>query len=264
MQFKKILLFFTVALPLSVALRLVQLGYTVDMTTGFFKTEYKPYGLYILIAIFVFAAATAFFAFTSHRAPEHPPRVNPVLAGAALLLCLALLYELAAESFPESVPYWQTALLKLSGFATAMFLALYAVGAFLALPIPEICTVIPMVYLILRIICYFTAISSLALISDNVLLIASYCAMLLFMLYFAKLYNKSEGDSNFRRLMASGLASTLFCLTQSVPHIIINFINGFTYVHTSMSANITVLCLGLFSAVFTFSHFSKRNACDCG
>lgn len=261
MRFKKIILFFTVTLPLSIALRLVQLSYTVDMTTGFFKNEYKPYGIYILIAIFVFTAVTAVFAFTSHRSPEQPPKINPVLSVASFLLCFSLLYELAAESFPESVPYWQTSLLKLSGFASAVFFAVLALKAFFKLPLPDICTVIPTVYLILRIICYFTAISSLALISDNILLVAAYCTSLLFMLSLAKLYNRSEGDGNFRKLMASGLTSTVLCFTQSVPHIIINISNGFSYNHTSMAANVTVLCLGLFSAVFTFSHFSEKNSC---
>lgn len=262
MQFKKIILFFLVALPLSVALRIIQLTYTIEAATGFFKQEYKTYGGYMLAVIFAFSIAVAIFAFTSHRSPEHPPKPNIFMSVSAVCLCFSILYELAAENFPAVVQPWQIALLKITGVATAVYFMAFALKRFFDFPLPDLCAIIPTVYFILRIICDFTAISSLALISDNLLLMAAYGVSLLFILNFAKLYNRTDREYNFRKLMASGLAAIILCLTQSVPHIIVNAVSDFSYLHTSMEANVTVLFVGVFISAFVFSHFSHQNACE--
>ena len=69
MKYKKILLFSGIALPASVLLRFLQLVFTVDTKTGFFKPEYKETGYYLLILIIVCAAVTAALCFTTHRKP---------------------------------------------------------------------------------------------------------------------------------------------------------------------------------------------------
>ena len=251
MQFKKILLFFLVALPLSIALRLIQITYTVESATGFFLQEFEGFGNAMLAVIFAFCAAVAIFAFFSHRSPEQPVSSNIPISITAI-----------CYSFPPVVRPWQITLLNITGVATAAYFTALALKRFVNFPLPNALSLIPTVYLILRIICDFTAISSLALISDNLFLMASYAVSLLFMLNFAKLYNNAGGDYGSRKLMATGLAATIICFTQAIPHIIINFINGFQYLHTSMAANITVLFMGGFIAAYTFSHFSKKNSCQ--
>ena len=74
-----------------------------------------------------------------------------------------------------------------------------------------------------------------------------------------KLYNGIDREYNFRKLQASGFASVLLCLTQSVPHIIFNLSNGGAYRHTSNISNISLLAYGLFTAAFTLAHFSLKN-----
>ena len=51
MKYKKILLFFGIALPASVLMRLLQLMFTVDEKTGFIRSEYNETGYYLLILI---------------------------------------------------------------------------------------------------------------------------------------------------------------------------------------------------------------------
>ena len=86
-----------------------------------------------------------------------------------------------------------------------------------------------------------------------------YCTLLFFFLCFGKLYNGIDREYNFRKLQASGFASVLLCLTQSVPHIIFNLSNGGAYRHTSNISNISLLVYGLFTAAFTLAHFSLKN-----
>ncbi len=261
MKFKKIVLLFSAALPVCIVMRLLQLIHIVEIKTGFFKQEFENEGLYMMTIIFAFAIAVAIFSFTAHRAPDAPPKPNIFMSIASVLISLSILFELFTEKFPTVVKGWQIALLNVTGITAAVFFFAFSMKLFFSFKLPKICFIIPTAYFVLRVICDFTAISSLALISDNLLLVFSYSAALLFMLNFAKLYNGIDSEYNFRKLMASGLTAVILCFTQSVPHIIVNVMNGFVYFHTSMAANINVLCTGLFIATFVFSHFSKTNSC---
>lgn len=262
MKYKKIMLFFSVALPLCVILRFIQLEFIIETATGFFKQEFEVFGGYITAVIFAFCAMAAIFSFTSHRSPEHPPKPNIAISLSSLLFAVSIIFEALTESSAQVVSTWQMSLLRISGILAAVYLIIFALKRFVDIPLPAIASAVLPLYLIFKIIFNFSAISALALISDNILLIAAYCVSLLFAISFVKLYNNSDTERNFRKLLATGLSSVILCLTQSVPHIIVNVSNGYNYLHTSMAANINLLFLGLFIAAFIFSHFSKENACE--
>lgn len=259
MKYKKILLFFSITLPLSILLRTLQLFFTVETTTGFFKTEYKTISFYLFAVIVAVCAGIAAVCFTGHRNPEHPPKINPILAVSSFLTAVCVIAELFDRSSDAVTKPWQTILLAVCGLLAAVYFLLYGMSGFVSIRLSPLLSLIPSVYFIVKIICYFTAISSLALISDNILVLSAYCVMLLFFLNFGKLYNGIDSERNFRKLMASGLVSVTLCLTQGLPHIFINLANADSYQHTSNAANLALLGFGLFIAVFTFSHFSVKN-----
>ena len=259
MKYKKIILFFCIIMPLSILLRTFQLFFTVETKTGFFKSEYETAGFYLLLLIIAVCVSLAVICFTGHRNPEHPPKINPLISFASFFAVLGVaagVYD--ARLSPVAMP-WQIALLTVSGFIAAVYFILYAVSGFINLKLSPLLSVLPSVYFIMKIICSFTAISSLALISDNILILSALCVMLLFFLSFGKLYNGIDTERNFRKLMASGLVSIVLCFTQSIPHIIINLTTHNGYLHTSNADNFSVLSFGMFIAVFTFSHFSAKN-----
>lgn len=258
-KYKKIVLFFLITLPLSILMRTLQLFFTVETNTGFFKTEYKTAGFFLLIMIIAACACVAFVCFTGHRNPEHPPKINPVMALTAFLTAVCIVVELFTDGASGVVMPWQTLLLTVSGLLSALYFLLYGISGFIKFELSPLFSVIPSVYFIMKIICAFTAISSLALISDNILVLSAYCVMLLFFLSFGKLYNGIDQERNFRRLMASGLVSLLLCFTQGLPHIIINLATAGSYQHTSKVSNYSLIAFGMFIASFTFSHFSLKN-----
>lgn len=262
MKYNKIMVMFGVGLVSCVVLRILQLFFVVDTVTGFFKKEFETVGNIMLVAVFVIALAAAFFAFTAHRSPEQPPRTNKILGIAAFLPAVSLVYQILGESFPASVQPWQLTLLKLTGLASALFFVLFGLKAFVKIPLFKGMFVLPVMYFIMRVICDFTVVSSLALISDNLLLITAYCTVLWFMLQFAKLYNSADNEYGFRRLMAGGILSVILCFTQSVPHIIVNFYTKNSYLHTSFEANLNLLFMGAFILVFMIFHFSHKNSCE--
>lgn len=260
MKYKKIVLFFCIALPLCTLMRFLQLAFTVDTETGFFKPEYKTVGYYLLAFILAFCAVTVILCFIGHRNPEHPPKKNIFISLSAILFAFTIGTELLSESFSGAVRAWQSALLTVTGVAATLFLLAYGANGFVRFKIPPIFSVAPAAYFIMRIICDFTSVSSLALITDNVLLLAAYCFNLLFFICFGKLYNKIDTEYNFRRMLATGMGSVILCFTQSVPHFIINAVTGNGYCHTSLACNASLFAGGLFIAVFIFSHFSYKNS----
>lgn len=258
LKFKKLLLFFYVALSASVLMRLVQLNFTIEPKTGFFAAESSRFGIYLLLLIIAACASTAILCFTTHRSPEHPPK-RSALAGVAAFFASALTAaELFSETFAGTVPDWQATVLTLAGVATVIFFFAYGVSLISDFALHPLATAVPVIYFIAKIICVFTSISSLALISDNLLTIAAYCALLLFFLYFGKLYNGIDPDFNFRKLLAAGLSSVLLCFTQGLSHILFNIMIGGGYNHTGLLSNIALLVYGCFAAAFLYTYFSIK------
>ncbi len=260
MKYKQIILFFTIALPVSLALRLVQLFYIVEPSTGFFKQGFDAFGDSITAIIIAVALALSVFAFFSHRSPEQPAKSNLGISICSVLFGLAVTLELCFGGEIFGVVMWQKVLLYVFGTAFIIWLFAFAVKDLLKISLPTASYIIPILFFILKIICNFSGISALALISDNVLLILAYCFSLMFMLNFGKLYNRLDTERGFRKLLATGLASVVLCFTQSIPNTVYHFaVKG--YLHTELITNISVFFTGVFIAVFLFSHFSYKNAC---
>ena len=215
MKYNKIVLFFCISAPACMLMRILQLMFTVEAETGFFNAEYGSIGYYLLAFIAVFCAVT--LCFTGHRNPDHPPKKNIFICISSLFLAAATAIQLFSESFSGTVRLWQSVLLVLTGFGAALFFLIYGVSGFEGIKISPTLAVLPAVYYIMRLICDFTSVSSLALITDNMLVLASYSLSLLFFISFGKLYNGIDPEYNFRKLMATGMAAVILCLTQSVP-----------------------------------------------
>lgn len=261
MKYKKIIFLFGVFLPVAILLRLIQFSFTIDYSTGFYIKEFSSNGKAMFLVLLCLIISPSVFAFFSHRSPEHPPRPNIILSIASFAAGASVFFEMFFESFSATVMAWQITAIKITGLACALFFICYGLQCFINLKIPNILTAVPTVYYILRIICDFTSISSLALISENLLLMFAYCAVLIFMLQFTKLYNGLDSEYNFRKLLSSGLASIMLCLTQTIPHFILKTVTGYSFMHTSLVGNINLFSISIFIAVFLFSHFSFFNSC---
>ena len=262
MKYKNIVFLFCVTLPISLILRFLQLGFTTEITTGFFVKGYELEGKAMLYLIFALCLLPAVFSFFSHRSPENPPKPNVFLSIASAFFGGVTLLQVFFEPFLETVPAWQVTGLKLCAVLCAAFFLAFAAQIFIKIELPKIFTAIPVVYFLFRIVCDFTSTADLALISDNLLLISAYCAVLLFMLQFAKLYNEMDTELNFRKLMAFGFCAVSLCFTQSIPHFVMSIYTENNYLHTPLIENISLFFAGVFILTFLFSHFSHSNSCE--
>ncbi len=261
MKFKQIVLFFVIALPVSLALRFVQLFHIVEAETGFYKPGYGNWGGAVTAIILGVVLVIAVFAAFTHRSPKEPPKVKLGMGLASGVLAFVVAIELMIGSNTFGSIAWQRTMLYISGIAVVVWLVAYAIKDFMNIKLPPLTALVPCFFFIFKMICNFAGISSLALISDNVLLTAAYCVVLLFMLQFAKTYNGVDSKYGSRKLLAYGMASSLLCFVQSVPNIIFHLSSEQGYEHTALVTSFSLLFTGVFIIVFVFSHFSRKNTC---
>lgn len=260
MRYKQIILFYTLALPISLALRFIQLFFVIEPETGFYKQDFGVWGGSITAIIMAIAFVIIVFSKFAHRAPEKMPPVKLGLSISSVLFAAAIMAELVLGGETFGAVMWQKTLLYVFGVVFALWLLAFAIKDYLKFRLPAVIAVIPCFYFVVKIICIFAGISSLALISDHILLILAYCAVLLFMLQFAKALNNIDTERGFRKLLATGLISSILCVVQSVPNIVFHFVSENGYLHIAMITNVVMLFTGLFITVFTLSHFSRKNA----
>ena len=260
MKLNKIMTFFYIGLPICMILRMIQIAFTIDFESGFYKEGYIEYSNGILFVIVLFCAALMFFCYKAFEAPKNIPNGNFLLATGSTILSASLVYEVYKEVLPNIIFNWQNFLIKGFGILAAVYFILIAFQCGLKIKIHPMLHIVPVIYLIIKTVFTFINISSLAIISDNIFIMAAYCVTLLFFVNYLKLYNDIDDECNFRKILATGLCSSVICLTQSVSYFTVNFISDIQYTHTDSITNLTLLGLGCFSLFFVISHFSIQKS----
>ena len=258
MKLNKIMFFFILALPISIVLRGLQLLFTVDYVTGFYYGSKETVGIILLILILLSAFFMGFFARQVFTRPENPPKANIFTSLFSLLVCGAIFNEKFIQAFPVSALPWQIAILKITAVLISVYLLCVPLSLIFKFQIPPLLSVCPIIYLLMKIICDFTVVSKLAFISDNILMIASYCLILLFFLNFGKLCNGINDDICFKKILSYGLPAVMLSLTCSIPNLAVNLILKEEYLHTSISANLSLLLFGILILSLLISYFYQK------
>ena len=257
MKLNKIMFFFILALPISIVLRGLQLLFTVDYVTGFYYVSKETVGIILLILILLSAFFMGFFARQVFTRPENPPKANIFTSLFSLLVCGAIFNENFIQAFPVSALPWQIAILKITAVLISVYLLCVPLSLIFKFQIPSLLSVCPIIYLLMKIICDFTVVSKLAFISDNILMVAAYCLILLFFLNFGKLCNGID-DAGFKKILSYGLPAVILSLTCSIPNLAVNLILKEEYLHTSISANLSLLLFGILILSFLISYFYQK------
>ncbi len=259
MRFKNILTYFYIALVTAVVLRTYQLIYAIDNVTGFFKQPYRTVGTLIMAAIFAIILSVGVISATVHRCPIKMPHVDYFTGGVALVTGLSILYNISTSAPTANVPSWQRILLNLTGLAAGLFFCLYSVKSVKKFKIPSFAFIIPVLFFIVKLIYTFTSVSSLALITDNILILLTYICVLLFMFELAKLANGLDSEKGYKKILVTGLTAVILCAVSSVSNILAAAVLNHTDLRESFSSIVSNLFIGLFIFRFIRIHFSGRN-----
>ncbi|MBQ3817244.1 MAG: hypothetical protein II802_03100, partial [Clostridia bacterium] len=163
------------------------------------------------------------------------------------------------ETFVSSIKIWQIISLDITGLLTMIFFIIYGLKMFIDFPLPGIFPIVVPLYWIVKLICIFTTVSSLSLITDTVMTLACQCFALLFTANFAKVFNKIDDDKLFRKVLSTGLSTSILCLCDSIPRIYLTLSHREQYLHSTATSTLSLLATGLFALIFTISFFSNNN-----
>lgn len=262
MRFKNIRISFYIALLSVIFVRFLQFFHSIDSVTGFIKPGYKLIGYGLLALTFLITVTIMCIGFSIKRCPVKMPRINLVAGCSALVLAFAILYDIALVGTSASIPTWQTLLLKITGALTAVFFGALFVKSTKKIKnfsVPTICFVVPVIYYLVRLIYIFTASSVIALISDNLLSLATCIFTLLFMFEFCIIKFKNEGETSYKKVAAIGFAAVILSAATAVPHVIAVFCHVPHSQRVDLPEAVLTLCSGLFIYLFLRNYFSGRN-----
>ena len=259
MRYKHIMLSLGISLPVCVLLRTYQLLFMIEGKTGFVGRNYIFLSAAVMVVIFAAVALNTIFGATVHRSPKRMPKVNFALGISAMLLGGAVIFDSIDSMLQAPVSSWQTFVLVVMGCVCAIWFMAYGAKAIYNYKLPHLTYIIPVIYWAAKFIVVFTSISPLTLITDNVFVLISYCAVLIFMFEFAKVANNIDKDTTYKKLMASGISSVMLCFISAIPRFIATGTGNTESLHDSVSSVFVTLMTGLFVLSYTVSHFSNAN-----
>ena len=255
MKLKKSTLIIFGAAVSAFVLRILQIFFTIEQSTGFLKTKKTELGIFltcVVVALCVLAAVVARICDFEANSGREKGALTAIVCGIA---SIAFFYEAFNEKFVFPATSWQAVAMKTIGFFTAVYFAALLFSNLFGFKVPDFCHLLPAFYMIIRIICSFIGISSLSLIIENIFLIASYCAVLVFFISYAA--DKCGVFINGTSFYMRSVLAFLLCLVTAIPNLIANATSLGGYSHIPLSSQVVLTAITLFIAVFKFKKFSR-------
>lgn len=223
MKYRHTLIFTGVCLPVCILLRILQLVFTIDDTTGFIKQPYSAVSLAITVVIFASIATLGVMAYFSDKTEKKAKDKNYFISVTSFILSGVFIYDTVALIGTMSVMVWYDALSVLLGIVCAVVFAAYGVRNIYQYKFLNILLIVPVFYYVIRLISIFVSTSALALVTENVYLIFTNASLLFFLFEFSKMKNNIDEKVKYKKLFASAIVSVALCLTQSVPKMVLQF-----------------------------------------
>ncbi len=258
MNFKKNIGCLSAALLVCILIRVLQISFLIEYSNGFYFVGKEFLGNLCLVLIALVCAALVFFAFKAEKITIALPKTDWLLAVVSFIVSITLFCELFGENMPMTMLATQVLLLKLVTAFTAVYFMVFCMQYVMGFKMPPLLHIMPIIYAVVKTIFTFINLSSLALISDNILLLAAYCSLMLLFISYGKLHNGIEEKRGFTKFLAISCVSAVITITASVPNIIINLFSKERYIHTNADVLMTLFAFGVFAIVFICKSVSKK------
>lgn len=258
MKYKHIMLVFGASAVISLYLRLKQQLTTID-ERGFVISAYTSDNFFLLIGILGLLAASVVSGCLTRRCPMRSPKVNFLLGSVSAILGGWMIFDSVTVSSPASVPAWQSVIMGILGVVSGVLFIAYGATCVVEFKIPRLAFIIPVFYWMMRLIWVFTALNTLALTTEHILLLLNCSAILIFMLQYAKLLNVVERDKSYKRIQVVGIASVLLSVDYALANLLLEFMGKRVSHNEGASSEILILLTALFIFVFMTSYFNQNN-----
>lgn len=256
MKLSHINIYFITALIVCTSIRVFQLVFTIDPLTGFVLSQYSSIAASMTVIVFVSFAAAAVFCLFAKKDIKPVKKTGKLCGIASFILSLSICADMISRiSAQNEIGEIGLSLIDIFAFASAVFFIIFGLSAFLDFKVSGAAFAVPVIYFIVKLINIFIKIAYIALITDNVFLIAGICFTLVFMLEFAKAYNGFEKDIIGRKLLIGAYGAIFFNVCACLPQLICKF-SGKNISFSQGSADcFLMLAAALFAAGCVFEYF---------
>ena len=259
MRYRYTMNLFYISLPICLLLRTIQLIFTIDETTGFIKQQYSSISTVIMIVICAAVAAVGLLGLIGDGIKAGERKLSPAIALTSVLAGGMFIYDTVTSLTNLNSSSWYDLVLIILGVLSAIVFILYGLKNVYDYNMPSMMLVIPVFYYILKLITIFVSTSDLALVTENIFLLFTNGALLLFMFEFAKFEN-NIGDSKKenKKLFATGIISVMLCAISTVPKIIGFLVNKTQPTSQDISSALLAIVVGVFVLLFIICNFSDK------
>lgn len=259
MKHRHSLMLLSVALPICVLLRAIQMYFTIDGATGFIKQQYSIISVIITVIICAAVASVGLLATTLEDVKQNTFKQCPAVAIASALAGGMFIYQTVAGLSAISGAWYDTLLVFLT-LVSAFVLVAYGLKNIYEYRFPSLILVIPVVYYVVKLISVFVSTSALALVTENVFLIFTNSVLLWFMFEFASFENEiGDTAKKPKRLFASGLAAVILCAVASLPKLILSILGKIQLSSGDVSAALGAAAIGIFILVYIVCNFIDKS-----
>ncbi len=247
-------IFLLVATVSAIIMRTVMSFFIIDASSGFIKSENLAVAIFIIIVLLLAAGVVCFFAASENikiKKPEFKgifPLISSILLGATLIISAFL---------PSMLPIWQKSLEMFLALAFGIYLILYALTDIIKITLPDILSVIPVVYWLVKLVNTFTTYSALSNTFDNIFEIFTLCSLLFFFLSLSKSLSLEPDAKNIKTLNAASYLACFMAFSCSVPKAIVILTNNGWMLGDNKSFLILLLT-GVYILTFILSN-TKNN-----
>lgn len=254
------MIFFFTALFSAVAVRIMQMMFVTDSNTGFFKDGYESMGSFMSAGMVVLVAVTGILGFFNDHRPKDAPPNSFLFATSMLLIGIANLIEpYFGTKPPSSIPLMLVALRLLLLVSTGLSFCYLAITMFMNKKANFGLLVVPVVLWIVRLMVTFMSYTGMSNISDNLYDVAMIMATLLFLLMQAKLLCGVKKGKYSYGVLALGLMSVMLIAICILPRIVMFFLFGSQFIHSTVDSITTHFFMGFYIVVYLLiTPYSKR------
>ncbi|MBQ2273904.1 MAG: hypothetical protein II334_00345, partial [Clostridia bacterium] len=163
MKHRHALILLSIALPICVLLRTIQMFFTIDAATGFVKQQYSAISVIITVIICAAAASVGLLAATIDNTKQNEAEQKPLVALAGVFAGGMFVYQTVAGFTQLFGGAWYNILLIFLTLCSAFVFAAYGVRNIYEYEMPKIMLIVPVLYYILKLISVFVSTSELSL-----------------------------------------------------------------------------------------------------
>lgn len=260
MRYKNVLFISAVSILLAVMVRTVQLFMFTESKTGFIILDKQPVGYLISAFIIVLVAISFAIGFTVRRHPTHIPKVKADISIVSIALAIGFAGEALTAQFASNVPNVLVFIFRIAGVCAAAVMAWYGIDGILQKELfrPGFFAVV-IVFLFFRLVACFSNFAAVSCVVDTIIDISLLCSSLVFFLFFGKFSCRIEQKHIGARILSVSFLTICCCALNVVPHILAYITSNGDLVHSGPDGIFTNLCIGVFTTLYTFHLFDRKN-----